>query len=102
YWIGVENIHGGSLFRCSGCHKHLWLPNGEEEIWQLGKLVEKHGITDGYCQYLNRSRKRPAKILMAKLQLIERESESVEDKLVFARKIDRIMHEKKYDRKEVI
>ncbi|KKN72630.1 hypothetical protein LCGC14_0408720 [marine sediment metagenome] len=101
YWEGVETIHGGTLFRCGRCHKHLWLPNGEEEIYQLGSLVNKVGITNGYCQYLDLTKRRPAKIMMAKLQLIERESVEVEDRMEFARKIDRILYKKDYDKKEV-
>ena len=99
YWIENGKVDRGSLFQCRICRRYLWLPTFHIDADKLGKLMKKHGYTEGYCQYLNRHR--PAKLLMAKLQDLRRLEIEITDKMEFARLTDKILSDKEYDRKEV-
>ena len=97
YWKEVETIYGGCLFRCDICHKHKWLPITLLDAYELGDLLKKKG-NDGYCEYLDKKRNRPAKILMAKLQELERLRESTDDTYILAKAALHILKQKEYDK----
>lgn len=95
-WMEVDKIHGGSLFRCSKCKRHMWLPATLRDAERLSDLIWKYGGTEGYCRYLNRHR--GAKVLMAKIQDLERLSRKKIGKAKFAKMVVEVMNDKEYDR----
>ena len=99
YLIEYEKVDKGSIFKCIYCHKIRWLPTNIYDAYKLSRLIERFGCQEGYCHFLNLHRS--AKIMVAKLQELERLSGIVKDKLEFARIADRILSEKDYDKKEV-
>jgi len=98
HWVEKERVAKGSLFQCKFCHIHLWLPQGLTDVEMLATLINKHGKDEGYCRFLNR--RRAAKILVAKMQDLERLENKITDKVEFARIADKILSDKDYDRKE--
>ncbi len=100
YWKVEENISGGALFRCVNCGKHIWLPLFHIDGEELGRQLDAYGLNEGYCRFLNRPTLRAAKIMLAKLQELERLSENVTDKVKFAKSVAEILGRKDYDRKE--
>ena len=95
YLIEFDMVDGGSIFRCRYCRKIRLLPLDPTGIARLDTLMKKFGRQNGYCQYLNYHR--AAKIMVAKLQELERLSLIVNDKLELARIADKILREKDYD-----
>lgn len=96
-WKEISKECKGILLKCSKCYRHLWLPSFHYDAEKLGNLMREQGKNEGYCIYLNRHRE--AKILMAKMQELERLSMEVTDKVEFAKMADRILSMKDYDRK---
>ncbi len=97
YWIEVDKPYGGSLMQCKLCQRHLWLPLSFMDAEIMNLCVRKYGNTEGYCRFLNR--RRPAKMLMAKLQELRILETEVSDKREFARLADKILSDKEYDRR---
>lgn len=100
HWIEYEKIYGGTLLKCSKCFSYIWLPTGWAEANYLSTLMKVHGKNEGYCRFLNR--RRPAKILMAKMQDLTRLAKDYEYKndREFAKIVDKILSDKDYDKKE--
>jgi len=99
YWIESERVHGGSLMRCRKCQKHIWLPTHHQDAGRLGSLIIHYGATEGYCRFLNHATRRPAKILIAKIQKLERMSKEIPDKAELARVAVKILDSKDFDRR---
>ena len=97
YWIESERPCRGSLYQCKFCHRHLWLPSTFSDAMMLRKYIEKYGLQEGYCRYLNRHR--PAKMLVAKLQDLRKLEVEVSNKREFAKLADKILSDKEYDRR---
>ena len=97
YWREVGSIDIGIIFYCTKCKQYLWLPTWFGSAIELGKLMKLLGRDAGYCKFLDLHR--DAKVMVAKLQHIHsiRNTNIVE----VARKIDRILRAKNYDRLEV-
>lgn len=98
HWLEVEKVHRGSLLRCRNCRKHIWLPTGHNDSERLGINIKKYGETEGYCRFLNTPKKRAAKVLIAKIQQLERLTEEMSDKAEVARAALRILGQKDYDK----
>jgi len=60
--------------------------------------MESCGSTEGYCRFLNHHR--PAKMLVAKMQKLERLADGYTNKREFAKMADDILSDRDYDRKE--
>lgn len=99
YWKEVDREHGGSLFQCAKCLKHLWLPAAMSNVIVLGNLMKAHGNTEGYCRFLNKHR--PAKIIMAKMQYLRNMEAGISNKRELAKLIVKVMNEDDFDTKEV-
>lgn len=99
YSIEYDKVEGGSVYRCIKCHKIKWLPVDFYEAIKLGTMMDKYKQQEGYCRYLNLHRS--TKIMVAKLQDLERLSSKIDDKMEFARIADKILSEKDYDKKKV-
>jgi len=97
--VGIHNLYGGSLFKCSNCSKHVWLPICIRDAAQLDSLIDSYGTTTGYRKYLDTNR--DAKVLVAKLQdlwYLRQQTDS--DDKEFAGVVVKIMEDKEYDKKE--
>lgn len=97
YWMEIENIEHGVLFKCKLCYKYLWNPLSYTESIVLGKYTRKYGLTSGYRKYLDNHR--PAKIMIAKMQDLARLEKYEPDKMKFAKLAAKIMSDKEYDKK---
>ena len=98
FWKEVDKPHGGSLYQCKLCRRHLWLPSGFTDAMMLKKCIDKFGLQEGYCRYLNRHRQ--AKMLVAKMQDLRKLEVEVSDKRKFARLADKILSDMEYDRRK--
>ena len=101
YWKEVDKVDKEVLFQCKRCYKYLWLPAYFGNAKELAEMIWKYGLNKGYCKYLSHHSRRAAKIMLAKLQKLDRLSNTITDKVEFARLADKILREKEYDRKEV-
>jgi len=64
--VGATRIDGGTVYKCSICHKVKWIPSGLDECIKLGNSMKIYGQDGGYQRILD---KHPAaKMLMAKIQ----------------------------------
>ncbi len=97
YWIEDDRQCRGSLYQCKLCHRHLWLPSTYHDAVMLMKYIDKYGVQEGYCRYLNRHRS--AKMLVAKLQDLRKLEVDVSNKREFAKLADKILSDKEYDRR---
>jgi hypothetical protein len=64
--ISRMTIDGGDIFECIYCHGVKWLPNDRATAAQMGKVISKYGISEGYAIFLDRLPK--VKKLLSKLQ----------------------------------
>lgn len=99
YWVKTDTINSGGIFQCKKCNNHLWLPIEVEGATALGYLMDRFGRYEGYYRYLNHASRRPAKIMVAKLQEIYRLSKNITNIIEFAKMVDKILNEKDYDRR---
>ena len=86
------------MFRCRKGSNYLWLPLSIDGAIALGELMRHGKSNEGYCIYLNHASRRPAKIMLAKMQRLQRLSTDIVDNLQFAKLTDKILSEKEYDR----
>jgi len=98
YWKEKEKIHGGVMFQCIKCLNYIWLPASAQGAEILGNMIAKFGKDEGYCRYLNHASRRPAKILIAKMQELRRLSNTIPDHVELAKKITQIIDMKDYDK----
>ena len=99
HWDEIDKVDGGSLFQCWFCHGYLWLPLHVAGAHDLGELMRRYGQNEGYCRYLNKHG--AAKVMVAKMQDLGRLESEGKDVREFAKEVDRILRDKKYDREEV-
>ena len=97
YWKAKGYVHKGVLFQCIYCLSYIWLPADIDSAVRLGRLISKFGDDEGYCMYLNHASRRPAKIMMAKLQELQRLSNSITNSIEFAKLVSKILNDKEYD-----
>jgi len=98
YWIEVDKISVGSMFQCARCYNYLWLPGISSDAEKLGNLMRQFGSNEGYCRFLNHASRRPAKIMLAKLQRLYKLSSDVVDSLQFGKEVDKILSDRRYDK----
>ena len=98
HWIDVDMVASGVMFQCMKCRNYLWLPMHDNGAKELGILMRKYGSDDGYYEYLNNISRRPAKIMLAKLQRLYKLSSTVIDSLQFGKEVDKILSVKEYDK----
>lgn len=92
-----DKVDGGVIFQCQYCHKVKWLPLSYDDAVKMGELMRKLGNQAGYCHFLNLPSHRMAKIMVAKLQELERISKSVGSPMEMARIAGKILNAKDYD-----
>jgi len=64
--VGRTRVDGGTVYKCSVCHRVKWMPDDIEECIRLGNSMKIYGEDGGYQRVLD---KHPAaKRLMAKIQ----------------------------------
>jgi len=63
---GTTRIDGGTVYKCSICHRVKWMPDNLDECIKLGNSMKIYGQDEGYQRILD---KHPAaRRLMAKIQ----------------------------------
>jgi len=97
--IGIHNLNGGSLLKCSNCKKHVWLPAVISDATKLDSMIDHLGNTDGYCKFLDSNQE--VKVMIAKLQDLWYARQRIKDDEQFKNLVVSVMEDKEYDRKEV-
>jgi len=98
FLIGTHIFNAGSILKCRGCLKQVWLPIAITEAATLGELIGRFGTTGGYCRYLDKFPE--VRMLMAKLQDLWYARQKISDDKQFMRLVTSTMEDKGYDRKE--
>lgn len=96
YLIANHTFDGGSLFKCSRCLKHIWLPTMLGGATELEQLIKHLGTQRAYCKFLDKHRE--AKVMVAKLQDLWYARQEIGDDGKFADLVIKIMEDKEYDR----
>lgn len=94
--IATHHLYEGSLFKCTKCYKHIWLPIGYGDARKLDIMIGSLGAQNGYCKYLDKHR--PAKIMVAKLQDLWRAKQAHPNNGEFLLQVLDIMGDREYDR----
>ena len=98
--IGIHNLDGGCLFKCTGCKKHQWLPTIMTEAANLDRMIDHFGAEAGYHKFLDKHRE--AKMMVAKLQNLWYARQRMGDDGEFMKLVVAVMEDKEYDKKEDI
>lgn len=94
--VATHHLYEGSLFRCTKCYKHVWLPVGYGSARELDAMIGSLGAQKGYCKYLDKHR--PAKIMIAKLQDLWLAKQAHPNNGEFLLQVLDIMGDREYDR----
>ena len=95
YLIDKHTFAGGSLFKCTNCLKHVWLPTYLKDATEMEMLFKRFGAQAGYCKYLDKNR--DAKVVVAKMQDLWNVRQTMTNKEEFKQLVITVMKEKDYD-----
>lgn len=94
--VNIFNYSKGTVFKCINCLRHVWLPIWIQDAAILDSLIDKYGAQAGYLIFLDKNRE--AKVMMAKLQDLEKARHSATDDREFMKLVVSVMEAKDYDR----
>lgn len=96
HYADIDYVDGGVVHQCLRCEKYLWLPANYDRAMVLGTLMDKLGKNAGYCKYIDRYR--DAKIMIAKMQDLQKARKRIKDDKDFTKLVVSVMGEKDYDK----
>lgn len=96
FLIATHAFDGGSLFKCSNCLKHVWLPTYTKDAAEFDIWCDNYGAQTAYCKLLDKNPS--ARMMVIKLQDLWYSSKNASDLVEFAKLVVDTMEDKDYDR----